>query len=48
MRTLAEDNDLTFPLEPLDKERAQKLEVPYFAVYYTFFSPISILKVWCV
>ena len=27
LRALAGDNDLTFPLEPLDKERAQKLEV---------------------
>lgn len=26
LRALAGDNDLTFPLEPLDKERAQKLE----------------------
>ena len=26
LRTLAEDNDLAFPPEPLSKERAQKLE----------------------
>ena len=26
LRTLAEANDLTFPAEPLSKERAQKLE----------------------
>lgn len=27
LRALAGDNDLSFPLEPLDKERAMKLEV---------------------
>lgn len=26
LRSLAEDNDLVFPAEPLSKERAQKLE----------------------
>lgn len=26
LRTLAEDNDLSFPSEPLSRERAQKLE----------------------
>lgn len=27
LRSLADQNDLTFPTEPLSKERAQKLEV---------------------
>lgn len=27
LRSLADDNNLSFPLEPLSKERAQKLEV---------------------
>lgn len=27
LRSLADDNNLCFPLEPLSKERAQKLEV---------------------
>lgn len=27
LRTLADQNDLTFPAEPLSKDRAQRLEV---------------------
>lgn len=29
LRSLAEENELAFPLEPLSRERAKKLEVPY-------------------
>lgn len=30
LRQLAEDNNLNFPLEPLNNQRAQKLEVSWF------------------
>lgn len=30
LRSLADANDLVFPLEPLSKERARKLEVRFF------------------
>lgn len=32
LRSLAEANNLSFPLEPLSRERAHKLEVTYFTV----------------
>lgn len=45
LRSLADANDLVFPLEPLSKERARKLEVRYFSPYFWFtaclFSRIS-------
>lgn len=36
LRSLADANDLVFPLEPLSKERARKLEVRYFSPYFLF------------
>lgn len=38
LRVLADANELSFPLEPLSKERALKLEVSYF-----YNRPITIL-----
>lgn len=32
LRSLAEANNLSFPLEPLSRERAHKLEVTYFNI----------------
>lgn len=36
LRSLADDNNLSFPLEPLSNERAQKLEVNTFVLFFSF------------
>uniref|UniRef100_A0A3Q2P4J6 Cyclin-like domain-containing protein n=1 Tax=Fundulus heteroclitus TaxID=8078 RepID=A0A3Q2P4J6_FUNHE len=36
LRSLADDNNLNFPLEPLSNKRAQKLEVRFFIYYFYF------------
>lgn len=37
LRSLADDNNLSFPLEPLSNKRAQKLEVSLAAVHFLLF-----------
>ena len=44
LRTLADQNDITFPAEPLNEDRAQRLEVSLlFAIYCLAF--LSVVRV---
>lgn len=48
LRQLADDNNLSFPLEPLNNQRAQKLEVkcpPLTSINHLWFSSLSFYDV---
>lgn len=46
LRQLADDNNLSFPLEPLNNQRAQKLEVSSVAFHLYLLRPDPKRKCW--